>query len=60
MYLINTALISLYDDHEHAMINEYEIGNNHSTCTLDIREISDGRVDGVEAIAYDVESKIIK
>lgn len=42
MYLINTALISLYDDHEQAMINEYEIGNNHSTCTLDIREISDG------------------
>lgn len=47
-------------DHKKGVVDEDEVGHDDSAGTLDICEIADGRVDGVEGIAGDVEGQVVE
>lgn len=59
-YFINAALDGLDGNHEYAVVDEDEIGDDDGACALNISEVSDGRVDGVEGISADIEGKVVK
>lgn len=47
-------------DHKKGVVDEDEVGHDDSAGTWDICEIADGRVDGVEGIAGDVEGQVVE
>jgi hypothetical protein len=53
-------LVALKCDHKKGVVDEDEVGHDDSAGTWDICEIADGRVDGVEGIAGDVEGQVVE
>lgn len=50
----------MYGHHDDAMVNENEIRDDDCACALNVREISDGRIDSIEGVSADVEDEIVE
>lgn len=58
-YLVDATLDYLDCNHEHAVVDEDEVSDDHRTCSPDVREVPHGGVDGVEGISADIEDQVV-
>jgi hypothetical protein len=59
-YFIDNALDELDEDHDDGVIDEDQICDHNGACSLEIRECSNGEVDGVEGVSREAKGEVIE